>query len=270
MENVKSSLEITRLDTKRHHSTVSEDFQIFWIADGIKEITVDLQTIPFYQNSILFLIPGRVVKLKFSCSPPIGWVMRFTREFFMNQQLNGLHISNAGIFHTGSDIPRIVLSPKIGERVNAIAEMISELCLSQIPNREVAVSALLRTLLVYCDSRCNIRSNHLNNRNDLSIVSLFKQYVSEHFLQLHQVSDYAAMLNITPKYLNQVVKRVMGVTAKYVIQEQLLIQACRDLKFSNGSVKEIAYKLGFSESDHFSHFFKKSTGHSPTDFRGID
>jgi AraC family transcriptional regulator, transcriptional activator of pobA len=269
MENVKSSLEITKLNRNKHHFSVSDDYQIFWIADGIKEITVDLQTIPCYQNSILFLIPGRVVKLKFSCSPPSGWAMRFTREFFMGQQLNGLHISNADIFHYSGDAPCIVLSPKIGERINSIAEMISELCLSRIPNRETGISALLSTLLVYCDSNCNIRPNHDNNRNDLSIVSLFKQYVSEQFLHIHQVSDYAAMLNITPKYLNQVVKRVMGVTAKYVIREQLLIQACRDLKFSNDSVKEIAYKLGFSESDHFSHFFKKATGHSPTGFRGV-
>lgn len=270
MENVRSSLEITRLDSKKHRFTIPDDYLILWIGDGIKEITIDLETIPFYKNSIIFLTPGRVAKLKFSCEPPSGWVMGFSRDFFKSQHLDGLHINNFDIFYSQSEVPRIVLSPKIGERVNAIAEMISELCLSQIPNREVAVSSLLTTLLVYCDSRCNIRSNHDNNRNDLSIVSLFKQYVSEHFLHIHQVSEYAAMLNISPKYLNQVVKRVMGVTAKYIIQEQLIIQACRDLKFSNGSVKEIAYKLGFSESDQFSHFFKKATGQSPSGFRGGD
>jgi AraC family transcriptional regulator, transcriptional activator of pobA len=263
-------MEIARLDNKKHHFTIPDDYQILWIRDGIREINIDLETIPFYKNLVIFLTPGRVVKLKFSRQAPQGWVMGFSRDFFKGRNPDGLHhINNIDIFFSHSEVPRIVLSPKIGDRVNVIAEMISELCLSQISNREAAVSYLLSTLLVYCNSERHIWSNYGHNHNDLNIVSLFNQLVSEHFMEIHQVSEYAAMLNITPKYLSQVVKRVTGVTAKNNIQERLKIQACRDLKFSNDTVKEIAYKLGFSESENFSHFFKKTTGQTPTGFRGI-
>jgi AraC family transcriptional regulator, transcriptional activator of pobA len=262
-----ASINVRRLDINTSDYTDHENYQLLWIADGVENITVDLETIPFYQNTILFLVPGRIVSMEFSGESPTGWILGFSRDFFKNQNLEGLNIKNADIFHTYEEMPRIVLSPKIGERIHSIAEMIAEFAGSGIPNKEVAISALLRTMLVYCDSKCNLKPSFGNNRHDLHIVSLFKHHVSRNFLKYHRVSQYARLMNITPKYLNQVVKRVMGVTAKSVIQEQLIIQACRDLKFSNESIKEIAFKLGFAESEHFSHFFKKGTGKTPLEFR---
>ena len=266
-ESDKSILNVRRLEKKIIEYTDPDNYQILWIANGIESITVDLETIPFYQNTILFLTPGRVVKLRFLCEPPMGWILCFSRDFFKDQDLEGLNIKNADIFHAYNDIPRIVLSPKIGDRVHSIAEMIAEFAGSEIPNKEVAISALLRALLVYCDSKCNIKSANASNRQDVNFVSLFKFHVSRNFLKFHRVSQYAEIMNVSPKYLNQIVKRVLGVTAKSVIQEQLIIQATRDLKFSNESIKEIAFKLGFVEPEHFSHFFKKETGHSPNMFR---
>lgn len=260
-------IHIRRLDVNTPEYTDHENYQLLWIAGGVKSITVDLETVPFYQNTIIFLTPGRIIKIKYSDKSPSGWSLGFTRNFFKYQDLEGFNIKNADIFHGYGEMPRIVLSPKIGERVNSIAEMIAEFAGSEIPNKEVAISALLRALLVYCDSKCNIKPSNGSNRQDLNTVSLFKYHVSRNFFKYHRVSQYARLMNITPKYLNQVVKRVMGVTAKSVIQEQLLIQASRDLKFSNESIKEIAYKLGFAESEHFSNFFKKGTGKTPSLFR---
>jgi AraC family transcriptional regulator, transcriptional activator of pobA len=261
------SIKVRRLERKYNDYTDKNNYQIFWMANGLNSIKVDFEKIPFYQNSILFLTPGRVVTLDFSDEPPKGWILNFTKEYFRKQYLDGLIINNIDLLDAYGEIPRIVLSPKIGDRINYIAEMIAELAGSEIPNREYAISSLLKTLLVYCESKCNLKPVYYSNKRELNLVSLFKHLVSQNYQQLHQVSGYADMLNVSPKYLNQVVKRVMGVTAKSVIQEQLIIHACRDLKFSNESVKEIAFKLGFSESEHFSNFFKKGTKQSPTIFR---
>jgi AraC family transcriptional regulator, transcriptional activator of pobA len=260
-------IRVRRLETTISDYTDHENYQLLWIAGGVATVSVDLNSIPFFPNTILFLVPGRIINLEFSDKSPKGWILNFSRRFFKTQNLEGLNIRNADIFHAYGEMPRIVLSPKIGDRVHSIAEMIAEFSGSEIPNKEVAISALLRTLLVYCDSKCNIKPSFGSNRHDLNIVSLFKHHVSKNFLTYHRVSQYAQIMSITPKYLNQVVKRVMGVTAKSVIQEQLLIQASRDLKFSNESIKEIAFKLGFAESEHFSNFFKKGTGKTPSVFR---
>nr|WP_245224833.1 helix-turn-helix domain-containing protein [Pseudozobellia sp. WGM2] len=75
------------------------------------------------------------------------------------------------------------------------------------------------------------------------------------------------MLHISDKYLNECVKDVLGVNAKHLIDEQLIMRSRHQLKFSDLVIKEIAFKLGFSSPDYFSSFVKKHTGITPTQLR---
>lgn len=254
--------------TRRYHTITDPDnYQILWLENGVKSIDIDYKGRESFPFSIIFLHPGKEVKLRFNCFHPRGWILKFSHIIFNQLHLNGFNIQHADIFLSSEEIPRIVLSPKIGERINSIAEMIAEVMQSNIPNKILAADSLLKTLLVYCDSECNLRVTAASNNHYLNIVSRFKHLVSQNLVNYHQVYDYAEMMHVSPKYLNRIVKEVMGVTAKYIIIEQLLIRSCRDLKFSNLSVKEISIKLGFSEPEHFSNFFKKNIGCSPQAYR---
>lgn len=263
-----SSIGVKRLDRANYKDIDSSHYRILWLERGVESLKIDLKIHPNIPYSIVFVHPGNRVRLRFTCEEkPVGWILQFPLSFFRDQQLTSMNIHHADVFLSNGEILRMALSPKIGKRINVIAEMIAELMQSEIPNREEAASALLKTLLVYCDSSCNIKLNKNNSTHHFNLVSKFKQLVAHHLTTQHQVADYAHAMHITPRYLNQVVKMVMGVTAKQVIQEQLLMQACRDLKFSSDSIKEISIKLGFSEPEHFSNFFKKAVGSSPLLYR---
>jgi len=262
-----SCISVRKLDRRHCQIHDPKNYQILWLESGVKKIAVDAKELESYPYSIIFLYPGKEVRLRFDCSPPKGWILKFSYAYFKQQYLNGLHIQYADIFLTSGEVPRIVLSPKIGDRINSLAEMIAEVMQSNIPNKELAASSLLKTLLVYCDSKCNLRVTAESNNHYLDIVSRFKHLVSQNLNSCHSVSEYAEMMHVSPKYLNNVVKEVMGVTAKYVISEQLLLRSCRDLRFSNLPIKEIAIQLGFSEPEHFSNFFKKNIGSSPLAYR---
>ena len=258
---------VQKLDQRFSKITDPENYQILWLESGVKSIEIDFEELESFPCSIMFLHPGKEVNLRFDYLQPKGWMLKFSHDFFRQQYLEGFHIQHADIFLSSGEIPHIVLSPKIGDRINTLAEMIAEVMQSNIPNKELAASSLLKTLLVYCDSKCNLRVMSGSNNHYLSIVSRFKHLVSRKLDTCHQVADYALMMHISSKYLNNVVKEVMGVNAKYVISEQLLIRSCRDLKFSNLSIKEISIQLGFSEPEHFSNFFKKNMGCSPLAYR---
>jgi AraC-like DNA-binding protein len=58
-----------------------------------------------------------------------------------------------------------------------------------------------------------------------------------------------------------------GLSPKEYILSQLTIEAKRMAMFSNLSVKEIGYSLGFEDASHFSRFFKQQTGLSFNDLR---
>jgi len=52
-----------------------------------------------------------------------------------------------------------------------------------------------------------------------------------------------------------------------IIKDRLILEAKRQLKFSNKTVKEIAFELGFDDPAYFSRLFSKGTGSSPAKYR---
>jgi AraC-like DNA-binding protein len=52
-----------------------------------------------------------------------------------------------------------------------------------------------------------------------------------------------------------------------IIRERLISEAKRLLFYSDKSIKEIAYELGFEDAAHFSKFFKNYTNQNPSNVR---
>jgi AraC-like DNA-binding protein len=180
--------------------------------------------------------------------------------------LNKLQINEIRLFNSDS-IPVINLSPGIAKRTQSILEMIDELLGSELNHKDEAILSLLNTLFVYCDGQCNIKSVITEYGSKNTIVYNFKKLVDIHLCEFHHVADYARLLHISPKYLNECVREVLNYTAKGIIAEQLLMRSRHLLKFSDQTVKEISYDLGFSSPDYFSSFIKSQTGASPTAIR---
>ena len=107
------------------------------------------------------------------------------------------------------------------------------------------------------------------------IVIAFKQNLEAHFRslvagesdQLFQVQDFARLQGLHPNYLSTVIKRKTGKTVNTWIVEKTIAEAQALLVQSSRSVKEIANQLAFQEPTHFSRFFKKHTGLTPSAFR---
>ena len=52
-----------------------------------------------------------------------------------------------------------------------------------------------------------------------------------------------------------------------MIQQRLMLEACRQLTYVPSSVATIAYELGFQDPAYFSRLFRRHTGMTPTQFR---
>lgn len=265
MIEIEDRIGVRRYDPSIRNYVDERRYTVFWIKRGVEAITIDQDRFLAQPNSIFFVVRGASARLDYGTDPQ-GWILKFSGEIFQDVT-KGLIIKDADIFSSFGQVPRIILSPRIGARVGGIAEMIDELIGSQLQHREIAIASLLRTLLIYCDSKCNVRIADDNHTSGVQIVTQYKELVAKHYTETHRVSDYARMLNITPKYLNQVTREILDRTAKSIIHEQLTIQARRELKFSDDSIKQVAFKLGFSEPFHFSKYFKRQVGCSPSEYR---
>ncbi|MGE9310508.1 helix-turn-helix domain-containing protein [Niabella sp. CJ426] len=112
------------------------------------------------------------------------------------------------------------------------------------------------------------------NRSSQIVIS-FKRLLEQHYRDLNsgkidtafRVQDYANAQNLHPNYLSSVIKSKTGKNITTWIAEKTLAEARSLLQNASIPVKEITYKLGFTETAHFSNFFKKHEGISPIQYR---
>src|ERR1700730_6095735 len=108
---------------------------------------------------------------------------------------------------------------------------------------------------------------------DHSMVEEFRALIRKNILSGNlensnrSVKYFASQLATHPNHLNAVVKRKTQKTAIAFIHEQLIHEAKSLLNQTELSIKEIAFKLGFTDPSHFNHFFKKKMSTTPVLYR---
>ena len=116
------------------------------------------------------------------------------------------------------------------------------------------------------------------NRQVLSghTVSKFNDMLTSYFENglvkekgLPTVNFIASELNLSPRYLTDLLKQETGKTGIDLIHIFLISEAKNLLMSANQSVAEIAYELGFENPPYFSRLFKKETGMSPVEFKRL-
>lgn len=95
----------------------------------------------------------------------------------------------------------------------------------------------------------------------------YLELVEKNYLTLSQISDYAKLLGVTPKYLGEIVNQLLGNNALSYIHNRKLKEALYLLRFSNLKYIEIAQYLSFLSQSDFNRFFKKHYNMTPKKFR---
>ena len=100
--------------------------------------------------------------------------------------------------------------------------------------------------------------------------ALFAKFISlleENFRTERRVSWYAEQMDITPKYLSEMVKQVSKRTPNDWIDSYVLLEIRVMLKNTTKTMKEIADAINFPNQSFFGKFFKEHMGMSPTEYR---
>lgn len=130
--------------------------------------------------------------------------------------------------------------------------------------------------IVYSRSKLITQLLSREVENKFDAISLYRTHplllryhalIDYYFKDEKTVTFYASKLNISANYLNILCKNNLQVTALYLIQSRITLEAKRLLHSSQMSIKEIAFKIGFHDIAYFSNFFKGQTSMSPRQFR---
>ncbi len=84
-----------------------------------------------------------------------------------------------------------------------------------------------------------------------------------------EVQFYAGQLCITTRYLSSVVQALTGHTTKEFIDERCIQEIKMQLRTTDMSIQEIAYRLNFPDQSFFSRYFRKHTGMTPVEYRKV-
>ena len=120
-------------------------------------------------------------------------------------------------------------------------------------------------------------SNDFETDAEVADETLLKQgdYIFKRFIDAVTADNghhrtlgyYAERLCYSTKYLSNVVKQVSGKNALTLINENAIENIIHELKYSEKTVKQIAFEFDFSNNSFFSRFFKQHVGVSPVEFR---
>ena len=95
----------------------------------------------------------------------------------------------------------------------------------------------------------------------------FMETLAGHCRKNSDVAFYANSLNVSARYLGQVTRKIAGKTPKNLIDEYLVGEVEKQLATTEMTVQEVAYAFGFSSQAHFTKFFKKMKGITPSQYR---
>jgi AraC family transcriptional regulator, transcriptional activator of pobA len=106
------------------------------------------------------------------------------------------------------------------------------------------------------------------------LLTQLEQVLNDYFAKdaslesgLPTVEYLAEKLNLSPRYLSDMLRSLTGQNAQQHIHEKLIDKAKEYLSITNLSVAEIAYQLGFERPQSFNKLFKKKTNITPTEFK---
>lgn len=222
---------------------------------------IDMVPYKLQNNRFYFSAPGEViVKEEFAKIWSTG--ISFTNKYL--QESESLH--KLPIVKNSQNIHELELS---GEDVNFIEETLARIRIEyeQTGNwQHRMLSAFLGVLLTYL-SRLYVEQYQGSGSPDQALLKRFRAEIDSNYLQLHEVSEYADLLNISAGHLSEVIKQQSGKPAIKHIHDRLVMEAKRLLVHTETSSKEIAFELGFTDTSYFNRFFKREAGLTPGEYR---
>lgn len=218
---------------------------------------------------VFFVSPGQVHQVLVNNDSPSGDILMFSDEFLSRNYISEAFILNLGMFSCNSETPPLEIPIESFNKLINISTAIKEDFKDSSPFMFDSIAAHLKLFLIECNKHA-IKPKDDNPQTIQSgrpIIQNFRKLLNQHFSTWHKVNEYAEAMNISPDYLNNVIKTNIGKTAKEMIFQRLILEAKRMGLHTDLSSKEIAYQLGYEDPSHFSKFFKKESGQSFSVFR---
>lgn len=230
-------------------------YTIIWTIKASGKHTIDSNTVDIQNDMLFFIHPEQVHQVESEDKSPEVLAILFTEEFLIKNGLTTQFMNALNLFSVEGKINFIQLDENA--EIKKLIHALQEVYQSNEHFKEAKLSAYLKLFLLESFSLKSNKPIESIGEMQPEIVSRFKNLVEQRYQDWHKVSEYADKLTISSNYLNEIIKKNTGRTAKEHIQNRLASEAKRLSFFTQLSAKEIGFKLGFNDPSHFAKFSKK-------------
>lgn len=222
-------------------------------ASGWHEI--DFNRYKVKSNHYFNVLPGQVHS--WSLGPQTcGFVLEFTKESLAQ------NAQNRELF-AGLEAGASSIEGPLTKDLHLIFQQLFKEYDERKPGFRLGLEFLLQSLLLklsrYPNSKKEIKSS--------SLIESYRDLIEQNFKTEHSVAFYADRLKVTSKVLTTKIAKALGKPASTLIQERCLIEAKRLLSYSDLSISEISYNIGYEDPNYFARWFRKATGLTAGQYR---
>jgi AraC family transcriptional activator of pobA len=195
-----------------------------------------------------------------------GFICRFTTDFLVNAPGHSQGLAPFTLLQIWGN-PLVRLPAQTARFVeNDLQRLLVEYQAHQMQHPELVRAYLLAFL-----QELNLHAPEVSDSltSAVSLTNRFKQLIVESLSTIVRISDYAALLHVTPNYLTKCVRTVTGKSPVKWLEESRVLEAKVLLFQSELSISDIALQVGVADASYFSRFFKQHVGVTPQAFRGL-
>jgi AraC-like DNA-binding protein len=226
----------------------------------------------FEEGGMSFIAPGQVLRMQDEETDYSGMTLHIHPEFLRTYQL-GKSIKQYGFF-SYSTAEALYLSEKEKKTILSIYQFIHDELQERIDkfSQDVIISQI-EALLNYSNRFYNrqfITRKAVNSDILVNLEALLDNYFNneESLLSgLPSVNAVAEQLQLTPRYLSDLLRSLVGLNTQQFIHEKLIEKAKEYLAKDELTIAEVAYHLGFEHPQSFNKLFKSKTSLSPLDYK---
>ena len=265
MEKLFRIFEITEelaydLATKTIESHFHDFEELIIVTQGSMEHFIDFKMEVVHAPVACYVSTGKTHRL-IPHQDMRGWVINYKTELIPDSKLN--FYSN---FFTFTNIP---LSNGL-----CINRFIS-LCqiIQAESNQQFIDHATIRHLvnglvsMIDAERKRSLPIENISRDSQITSFNNFLKILEENYLRNEGVSFYADKMKMSERNLNTICKNNFQKSVSEIIETRKLIEAKRMLLYTDKTVSEIGYDLGYSEKSYFTRVFHAKMEITPSRFR---
>jgi len=234
----------------------------------LQDLEIEVENVPHYikGGNVVFIGPQKSITIG-EFSGTNLFAIAFSPCFYERSTKDSMFLNSQLFYNYNSDIFVAPFYNKDEMRVVFLERMESFRLKDKSLYLTAAHNAIERLML---DAFLHIPVEEMENDYKfeyLYVVNKFKVLLQRDYKIAKKVSYYASELNVTPRKLTEMTEYIMKKSAKQIIIEKLVSEFEKAIHFTNLTISEISYELGFSDEGNFSNFIKKHTGKNPSEMR---